>query len=108
MNYFRHQSWAWQKEDKAILYFDFSPKKKSYQLRGEFRRIKDPARQNLKIFMNQIELSYKWISNDMFEAEMDGETLLSGMNEIAFHVSEFRPLSVRLSWFEVLPVLKEK
>ncbi len=103
VNKFYHQSWARKKQEKSTLYFDLNPTQSHYMLRGRIRKIKEPVRQSLQIFLNRVELSCRWISDEEFEAEIQPEILLSGANEIAFNTSDAAAHSLKLAWFEVYP-----
>ena len=105
VNSFHHQASAWKTQEKSSLYFDFLSTSKYYLLRGKFDiMVNDAIRSSLKIRINNKELTYRWISDGKFEAEIPLGVMINGINEIEFNSSvdpKYYGLSARLDWFEI-------
>lgn len=104
VNKFHHQSSAWKTEEESALYFDFLPTENKYLLRGKFDILNDPIRQSIKIRLNNIDLSYRWVSDGEFETEIQPGIILAGANEIEFNSTvdpKYYGLSAKLDWFEI-------
>ena len=107
VGYFKHKSSAWKTQKKAVLNFDLLPKNGKYILRGKFDMILNPTiKQSVKVNLNKKNINYQWISNGLFEAEIESNLLQSGINEIEFESeidSKYYGLSIKLDWFELKP-----
>lgn len=100
-----HKSTAWKNQKESALYFNFAPTEKVYILRANFPAwVSDQIKQSLQVSLNKTNVIYRWVTEDVIEAEIKKNILHNGVNEIIFasNIDEnYFGLSAKIDWFEV-------
>jgi len=103
-----HHAAAWKSQENASLLFNFSPQNKPYLLRGKFDVIlNEPIRKSIKLTINQHNISYDWVGQNEFQAQIPWDFLITGINNINFYSDvdhNYYDLSIKLASFEISPV----
>ncbi|HSW94244.1 MAG TPA: hypothetical protein VLJ15_07840 [Gammaproteobacteria bacterium] len=105
IHYFHHHASALKSDKRSTLLFNLVPAQKPYFLSGKFSIAFTPAiHDTMRIRINGHPLDVKWDSDGKFNAVIPMNTLLSGINTIAFD-TEADPvtsgLSGALEWFNI-------